>query len=150
MHTSGTSKVSLGKGIKSFFRISKEDAGKLFQLEEDEKILQVSFGRIHKNFILQTDSNLYLTNKRLAILRGRTLITIWFEHVEDIILKPSSLAETLYMMGKFDSIVITYKAETKAESIRYWCSSGVIGTAPSPDNSKTKAVFNEIKKAIDK
>jgi len=146
MHTTGTSKISLGKGIKSFLRISEKDAQQILQLEGDEQILLISFGRIHKSLIAQLDSNLYLTNKRVSILRGRTLTTIWFEHIENVALKPSSLPETMYVMGKFDSIVIQYKVGTNTETIRYWCSTGVIGGAPSPDNAKTKALFDRIKK----
>ncbi|MDA1079795.1 MAG: hypothetical protein O2840_03880, partial [bacterium] len=104
----------------------------------------MSFGRLQKNLLIQLDTNIYVTNKRLAILDGNKLTTVWFTDLMTFKLVPSTLIESFMVLGKYDSLVFSYQSKDGIKSIRYWCSTRVIGGAASPKNETTKALFDVI------
>lgn len=148
MHTTGKTKLSLGRSLKEFFTLSASGAKSVLGFENGEELITMSFGRVHRNFIFQPDSNIYITNRRVAILAGNDLLNIWYEHIHDVAIRPSSLAETIYVMAKFDSIYITYRIKGVNYNLRYWCGNKVIGRAPTPDNKKTNEIFKFLLKAV--
>lgn len=140
-HQSGSTRIKLGTAWKNALSISAGKAAEILELEEGESIQAISFARIIKNFVFHTESNLYVTNKRVAIQEGTWLTTIWGDDIVSVTLQESTLWETIYMMSKYSYVTIVYHAKEGDKTLKFWCSNGVIGSAPTPENDKTKEIF---------